>query len=169
LGLARARLAARPRDFNADPWMLGVRNGVVDLRTGALSVASPEMLLTKQAGAAYDPRAVCPRWIEHVQRLSNYDTEAEDFLRLAVGMTLVGADTRKAHALITLYGEGSNGKGAFARALARVFGDYHYELLPRELTSRGDSHATTIAGLEGRRLVTVSEGTQHGHDPGKIK
>src|SRR5439155_1929986 len=53
LRLARPRLAARPRDFNADPWMLGVRNGVVDLRTGALSVASPEMLLTKQAGAAY--------------------------------------------------------------------------------------------------------------------
>jgi len=62
LAAAQPGIAARPELFDSDPWLLGVRNGVVDLRTGNFRPARREDYITKQAGAEYIPLAKCPLW-----------------------------------------------------------------------------------------------------------
>ena len=43
-----------PSYFDADPWLLGVRNGAVDLRTGKLLAPSPELRISKVCPVEYD-------------------------------------------------------------------------------------------------------------------
>ena len=49
-----------PEELDADPWLLNVANGTLDLRTGELRAHRPEDLLTKLAPVAYDPAGVNP-------------------------------------------------------------------------------------------------------------
>lgn len=55
-----------------------------------------------------------------------------------------------------LYGSGANGKSVFRGALRDVLGDYAMEAAPELLVAK-DRHATDIADLQGRRLVTTIE------------
>ena len=48
-------LAAHKLD--ADAWLLGVQNGVIDLKTGQFRLARQDDLITKRANVTFDPRA----------------------------------------------------------------------------------------------------------------
>jgi putative DNA primase/helicase len=161
-------VAARGRDFDARPTLLGVANGVVDLTTGTLQPATPDLLLTRRSSTAYVPEATAPNWEKHVERVANGDPETIQLLQLAVGMTLLGAMPAKTHGFVALYGQGGNGKGTFARTMRHVLGDYAHELGARELTSRGDTHSTSLADLEGKRFVVVMELPRKPLDPDKV-
>ena len=56
------RVIVRPFELDADPWLVGARNGFVDLRTGERFEHSCEHLVTKFVGADFAPNATCPRW-----------------------------------------------------------------------------------------------------------
>ena len=64
LALAKAgRFLADPgRDWDSNPFLLGVANGVVDLRTGLLRKGDPSDRITLHTNVPYDPSAKCPRW-----------------------------------------------------------------------------------------------------------
>ncbi|MES2300963.1 MAG: hypothetical protein V4521_02640, partial [Pseudomonadota bacterium] len=47
-------MSAGAADLDANPTLLGVGNGVVDLKSGALMLNRPEMLVTRHCGADYD-------------------------------------------------------------------------------------------------------------------
>lgn len=47
--------------FDANPFILGCENGVIDLKTGELRQGNQDDLLTKATGVRYDPNAQCPR------------------------------------------------------------------------------------------------------------
>src|SRR5262249_40034706 len=51
-----------PEQLDADPWLLNVQNGTIDLRTGQLRDHRPEDLITKIAPVFYDAKASCPTW-----------------------------------------------------------------------------------------------------------
>lgn len=53
-------LIAPLASLDADDMLLGVLNGIVDLRTGKLRAARREDLLTRQAPVRFDPMAKCP-------------------------------------------------------------------------------------------------------------
>src|SRR5690606_24902011 len=64
-----------PDMFDADPWLLNVENGTLDLRTGELRPHRREDMLTKMAGATYDPNAKCSRWERFLQEVMDGDEE----------------------------------------------------------------------------------------------
>ena len=49
-------------DLDTDPWLIGVTNGYINLRTGTFHPPDPDKLMTMQAPVAYDPDAEAPRW-----------------------------------------------------------------------------------------------------------
>ena len=61
--------AADIGEFDGDPLLLAVANGVIDLRTGALAQARPEQKLTKALAVAYDPTARCPRFVRFLTEI----------------------------------------------------------------------------------------------------
>ena len=49
-------------DLDRDLTLLGVKNGVIDLKTGELLKPERKYLITKVAPVSYDPSAQCPKW-----------------------------------------------------------------------------------------------------------
>src|SRR5262249_6699482 len=57
--------------IDTDPLLLGVENGVIDLRTGVFRPAEREDYITKRCGVAFDPLATCPNWDAFLRQILN--------------------------------------------------------------------------------------------------
>ena len=149
-------IADAGNQWNADPWLLGVANGVVDLRTGALRPGETGDRITYHSAIAFDPDAVCPRWERFLDEIFEGDQALVGFIERAVGYSLTG-DTRE-QCLFTCHGSGSNGKSTFLKVLRDLAGDYgaNTPFSTFELHSRS-AIPNDLAALAGRRLVTASE------------
>ena len=106
--------------LDADPWLLNVANGTVDLRTGELRAHNPADLCTMQAPVAYDPDAPAPLWEACLQRWQP-DDEVRDYVQTRAGAGATGIPTETVD---IDYGEGGNGKSKFHGAIQHVLGPY---------------------------------------------
>ena len=67
--LAKSECAARPEDFDCDPFLVNGENGTLDLRTDALRQHNAVDRLTKIAPVSCSPTATCPRWLAFLRRI----------------------------------------------------------------------------------------------------
>jgi putative DNA primase/helicase len=81
-------IATQPCELDSDPYLLGVENGTVDLRTGQFRDSKRGDLITKCAGARYEPSAACPIWESFLETITEGDEDLARFLRQAVGYSL---------------------------------------------------------------------------------
>jgi putative DNA primase/helicase len=147
------------KDFDANPNLLAVRNGVVDLAMGEFRPARATEYLRRQADVEYDPSAKCPRWVEFIRQVTKDDKNLARFLRLAVGYTLFGH--AKMQVFFILEGMGRNGKGVFLRTLRAILGEYATEL-PTSITTSGfsgsaNASSPALMAIQGRRLGIITE------------
>jgi putative DNA primase/helicase len=163
VGLARYHMAESPTLFDSDPMLLGVANGVVDLRTGEFRNARREDYIIKQTGTAYDESAKCPLWEKSLFQIFDGDIELVSFMQRAIGYSLTGCISEQC--LFFLFGTGSNGKSTLAECLQDLFGDYALKTSSSlyTLDRHGKEPADAIARLVGKRFVTGSE-TEEGDD-----
>jgi len=150
-------VATAPEIFDANPWLLGVKNGVVDLRTGEFRESSKEDFITKQAGVAYDPAARCLTWERFIERALNGSKELVDYAKRIVGYCLSG-DTSE-HSIFFCYGTGRNGKTTFTETHQALMGDYAVKASPTLLVQdrHGKSPEAEKARIANARLVVGSE------------
>jgi putative DNA primase/helicase len=144
------------RDLDADPWLVGTPEGVIDLRQGRLVTPRREHLITKSIGASFNPQAECPTWERFIATVTGGDTELVDFLQAAVGYTLTGHVTEQC--LFFLHGTGANGKGVFSETVKRLICDYG-QTAPESLFTKDRHPAATndVARLAGCRLAIAAE------------
>lgn len=144
-------------ELDADPWVLGCPNGVLDLRTGTLRSAAPDDLITCATGVPFDPQAPAPRWERFLQEICVGDAELVEALARAAGYSLTGI-TRE-QVIFMCLGDGANGKSTFLNALGAVLGDYagHATSGCFEQPHHGETLSNDVAMLAGKRLVTVEE------------
>lgn len=145
-------------DLDADPMLLGVQNGVVDLRTGALLAPDPNMMITRQVAAEFHRDAECPKWLEFLDSIFDGDMETIGFLQRGAGYTLTGSTT--AEVMFISYGSGANGKSVFANVVSRIMADYQQMAPASLLTLRKDGDSgprNDVARLCGARLVQINE------------
>jgi len=158
LALAKAErpIADSGEGWDADPWLLGVANGVIDLRTGAVREGRPEDRITMHSPIPYDPEAQCPRWLTFLKEVFGDDDELIDFIWRACAYSLTGLTNVECH--FFCWGSGCNGKGTFQRVQREVMGDYaaNTPFSTLEMSSR-NSIPNDLAALYGKRLVTASE------------
>lgn len=157
LELARG-IPGIPGDHNAldaDPWLFGVKNGTLDLRTGRLRPADPADLMTMQSSVVYDPTATAPRWDRALEEWFP-DIAVRQYVQRLVGAALVGI--QRDHVFVILFGVGRNGKGTFTRAVKLPFGPYlvpaHMSLLVQQ---KHPEHDTVRADLFRVRLAIAAE------------
>lgn len=149
-------IPVRIDEMDGDQWAINTESGLVDLRTGGITVAERRHLVTKLAPVTIDPMATCPTWEWFVDWAMRGDVELVGFLQRAVGYSLTG--TVGEQVLFFLHGGGANGKSTFLTVLQRMLGDYAAAAEPDLLlTTQGDRHPAGIADLLGRRLVVVQE------------
>src|SRR5579872_7285155 len=162
VSLARHELAVAigHEELDADPWLLCVRNGTIDLKTGTLRAHAREDLITKIAPVDYDPAATCPRFERFMLEIMACDAARVRFLQTFLGYCLTG-DVRE-HVLAFWHGGGCNGKSLLAFVVLHVVGDYGGKAAPDLLFKgeRSERHPTELADLHGLRLVVCNETSQ---------
>jgi putative DNA primase/helicase len=153
--LAKSEVPVTPDELDADPWLLNVLNGTIDLRTGELREHRREDLITKLAPVEYDPNATAPTWEAFLKRVLPGE-ELRAFVQRAAGYSATG-DTSE-QCIFIHHGPGANGKTTFQEAIAAALGDYAMRT-PTEtlLVKRAGGVPNDVARLKGARLVAASE------------
>jgi putative DNA primase/helicase len=151
-------VTARVEHLDANPMLLTVTNGTLELDTGTLREHRRADRSTLIAGASYLPAAKCPRWHAFLERIFDGDEALIDFIRRAVGYILTGRTDEQI--LVLLYGNGANGKSVLLAVLRALLGDYARNTPASTLLERrngGDAIPNDLARLRGVRLVTAAE------------
>jgi putative DNA primase/helicase len=154
-------------EFDADPFLINCRNGVVDLRTKERLPHKPNkdildrrLLHLKKANANYDPKAQCPRWVQFLHEIFSGDTALINYVRSGLGYSTTGLI--REHQFFLCHGTGRNGKGTLLDTVLYVLGDYArtadfeiFLLSRKELTDTRRKEA--VGNLRGMRFVVASE------------
>jgi P4 family phage/plasmid primase-like protien len=159
LHLARDHLAGNTADFDANPLLLNVRNGVLQLSSGGMAGHDPKHLCRKLANCSFDPLARCPRWAAFVATICCGDESLAKYLQKLLGTTLSGRVDFDFFALTI--GGGSNGKSTLANVVIEVLGDYAAQI-PATLLMVNGPHRDSAADyetclLQGVRFAVASE------------
>ena len=156
LEVVKHRTAVEMSAFDRDRWLLGVANGVIDLRTGELLPHDRGRLITMLSPVVYDPETPCRRWEQFLVEIMAGDEAMIAALQRLAGYFLTGDIS--VQVLPILHGPGSNGKNVLLDTLVGVMGPYAAEAPEGLITTRvHDEHPTEIADLAGKRLVVASE------------
>ena len=148
--------ATRIDQFDADPLLATVTNGTLDLRGGDFRRSRTDDFLTMQLGAEYVRGADAPRWRQFLDEVFGGDEELIDYVQRAVGYSLSGETSEQV--LFLCYGHGANGKSVFLGVLSQLLGDYAGAASFETFDAGRRSEASNdLAGLKGKRLVTVIE------------
>jgi putative DNA primase/helicase len=150
--------------WDADPWLLGVPNGVVDLRTGELRAGRAEDRITMQTRYAYDPAATAPLWEATLASTFVTDPEIVPYIQRALGYSLTGDCRHEVFFLATspldAAEPGREGKGTIINTVAKVLADYADDLGFHSLEAKKHGESETspdLAKLVRKRFVTASE------------
>lgn len=157
-----APLITRPDVWDVDPWLLGVANGVVDLKTGEHRPGRPSDYIRRACPIEWkgldEPAPVWERSLSEI--LGAYEG-VEDYLHKVLGYAITGMSSEPL--FLMLYGDrGRNGKTVIMETLKKALGPYMGPvpaemLLDRNVPKDPDSASPTIMNLKGLRIVWASE------------
>ena len=163
LAESEASVVLPANKLDADPWVLGVQNGVVELRTGKFRPGRREDLITKCANVAFDPNAQCPNWLTFLDTITKSDVSLQSYIQRMVGYTLTGSVREEV--MFVLHGTGNNGKSTFRETVHSLLGDYALAADAGLLMERKTPGGATpeLARLKGKRLVSINETSENDH------
>jgi putative DNA primase/helicase len=119
---AQPYLIVQPDELDADPWLLCVANGVLDLHTGTLLEHDRKYLMTRRSPAVYVDGATSDIWQAYLDTATAGDKQLQAFLMRVAGYWLTGSTREKC--FFMLYGPKDTGKSVFVEALSTMLGDY---------------------------------------------
>ena len=146
------------QDLDTHKNLLNCLNGVIDLQTGKLYPAAPELLLTQQANAIYRPDYHNPTVEKFLRDIMPNEDNLAALIRW-LGYALTGENSEQC-ALFTV-GDGSNGKSTLFELMLNMLGDYATNLPVKAVVESRDSDAnattTQLNVLAGARFALVDE------------
>ena len=154
LTLAKARMAIRARELDADPEILNTVAGIVNLRSGAIGPHDPERFCTKLAPAAPSNDGA-EMWDNFLDLVTCGDGDLKSYLQRVAGMAVVGKVYEEGIQITV--GGGRNGKSTFYGALSKVLGDYAGPIDPDVLMVKKNTSRFELSDLRGKRLALCSE------------
>jgi len=149
-------------DFDADPMLLNVRNGTLDLRNGTLRPHDRADFLTRIAPVDFDPKATCPRWEQFTVEVFP-DLGLRAFVQRAIGYALTGSTAEQVFFLGQ--GAGSNGKDVLAEIISAMLGKggdgyacaADFSSFLADPSRSGGSPRPDLVRLVGQRFVYSAE------------
>ena len=148
-----------PQNLDRNKSVIGVKNGIVDLKTGELLPHDREAYLTKQCPIVYDPAASAPKlWLQFLNDIFGGDPYMLEYIQKCVGYSLSGSTSEQC--AFFLFGTGRNGKSTFLEIVRGILGDYATNIQPQTIMvnpKSGNAPSSDIARLKGARLVTSVE------------
>jgi P4 family phage/plasmid primase-like protien len=114
------------REFEADPWLVAVQNGILNIQTHELLPHSPERTILVRIPVRYDPNADCPRIGQFFQEV----VRSEDIVVLE---EIFGYCLYKSYPIqkaVLFVGERDNGKSTTLRLLEAFLGKHNCSGVP---------------------------------------
>lgn len=151
-----------PDELDSDPWLLNIKNGTLDLRTGELYLHQRTPMHTKIAGFHFDPKATCPTFEGFLYDIFQRDEELIRFVWKAIGYSLTGETSEQCFFLC--HGNGENGKTTFFDVLRKLIGEYGKNVgfstfAAQDKVYTGQARPDLIE-LREMRLITAAEPDQ---------
>lgn len=142
--------------IDANPMLLAVKNGVIELATGKFREGRREDYITKQAGVSYDADATCPNWLAFQKKISEGNRELIAYKQRLAGLLLTGLVEE---VLFITWGGGQNGKSSEWESIAEILGDFAGASGASVLTTQKQAGAASpeIVALKGKRALFVNE------------
>jgi len=162
IALAKAEdgMSVDMSECDADSFLIGVQNGVVDLKSGQLLPPDPSRLITKRVNVHFDPEAECPLYEKFLRGAVPEDDEREFLIRFS-GYCLSGEVSEQV--LLFLLGTGANGKTVWIETLKAILGDYadkiQTEMLMQHFRNT-QAASPDLVQLQGRRFIYANETTE---------
>lgn len=156
--LARSEpaLVVAPAALDADPWLLNVENGIINLKSGDLGPHDPAALCTKLAPVVYASDATCPRFTKALNMIFAGRGPLIEFMRRCLGYALVGVAPEQV--IIVLHGLGANGKTTLLKIIHTILGPYAVSTPPESLLVKREAGIPNdLARLAGARMVSAVE------------
>ncbi|GEM_PF-2495413 len=133
-----ARFLISDDELNKDPELLGVKNGVVDLRTGELKPDARDDLVTRRCPVNYTPGTPSQRFEEFIyeitgtgKRVWSKRPELARYVQKMLGYCLTG-HTRE-HKMFIWIGPGANGKSVLLDTIQAIMGPHCVTISPELL------------------------------------
>jgi len=142
--------------LDANPYLLGCKNGILDLRTATVRPGQKRDMMTMLCNANYISNAKCPRFEAFLRDITLNRQELIDYLQEMLGYALSGLTTEQV--LFLLLGFGANGKSTFLRLFQSLLGIYAWTT-PLSTFVYGEHRGirSDIAAFQGKRLVLSME------------
>ncbi len=151
----RNGIAIKSKDLNPDPWVLPVRTGLLDLRSGEVRPFSRNELWTWKSPYAPDPAKPPTMWMTFLERFAP-DPAVRSYLQRLAFYFLTG-DTGE-QAFFNLWGPGKNGKTTFIEVIAGLIPGAVVHVDPATFGDKAsDRIPNDLARLRGARLAVVPE------------
>lgn len=158
--IVETSMACRESDFDQQPWLLPVKNGVIDLQTGVLTAGRPDDLMRRSLNIEYDPHADYSLWEQVLRDITGSDNSIPEFIKRSFGYAMTGWSYEQ---YIWLFiGPGRNGKGILFNMISEVLGPFFHTINPAMLLEQRNPPSPAAASehlfsLLGKRLIVGSE------------
>lgn len=147
--------------FDTDPFLIGVKNGVLDLRTGDLVEDPGPSYVSRRLSIAWDPNATAARWEKFLEEIFLGDKDLIAYMRRTVGYWITGSAREQKFWL--LHGsKGGNGKGTFLSILQALLEGLARPFKSSLICRRPGQPGWDLSSLEGLRLAYINEAPKGG-------
>ena len=151
-------VAASMTEFDADPDLLNVANGVLDISTQTLTPHNPAQRFSYCCPGRFDPKADFSEWEWFITTALAGDLDLVRYVQEALGYTLTG-HTRE-ECLFYVHGPARAGKGTLTETMIAAWGrpiadEVSFATFTADRT--GDTQSFDLAGLKPCRFITASE------------
>lgn len=148
-------------ELDQDPWLLGVKNGVIDLRTGLLRDGRPADFITRACPVEFNGTDKgCPEFIKFLNEIIDCE-EVVAYLIKLLGYILTGLTTLRIFPVF--FGmRGQNGKGTLMEIMFHLLGPLAGPIQSEMLTATRNTKSSSgpspdIMDIRGKRFVWASE------------
>jgi putative DNA primase/helicase len=154
-----AHMSCRENEFNQNPWLLPVKNGVINLKTGELEAGRPADMMSKSLEIAYNPRASYGLWSKTISEIAGSE-EVASFLKRALGYAITGNSHEQY--IFVFIGPGRNGKGVLFNTIGEILGPFYHEINRAMLLEQRNEPSPAAASahlysLLNKRLIVGAE------------
>ena len=172
-------------ELDRDPWLLGCKNGIIDLRTGDLRPGRPSDMISKASPIEYHGiEARAPIWEESLYQIFGGAKAGTDedrqrardmvaYVNRLFGYAITGLV--KENILPIMWGQGRNGKTTIVEVISKILGPLADPIQSEMLLDQGrvrnsSGPSPDIMSLRGLRIAFGSEADEgRRFSPSRVK
>jgi putative DNA primase/helicase len=147
-------------EWDSDPMVLGVKNGVINLETGEFRPGRPTEYLRAHSSTKWRGLdCPAPAWEKFLREIFGEDEETCQFIQRLLGYAITGKVIK--HVFPILWGAGRNGKTTLVETLSAVLGPYlcltTQAAALMESRRDADGPRPFVHALRGKRIAWAKE------------